>query len=151
MPPSPNAMPPIPPPPPATLQLPERRIRLSVRRSIDGRALVVIALCAALTDVALRSGGFSVAGVILVVGISGGMLWTGRLANPHARALIAAAPLFGVWIFIRASPWLLPLDVIATAGMLALGASLASTGSIFDLTVSGLAGRGLWGLLHGAM
>jgi hypothetical protein len=141
--------PPLPPPP--ELSLPERRIDLSVRRPIDGRALAVIAVCAALTDVALRSGGFSLAGFILLVAISAGMLATGRLANPQSRMLIAAAPLFGLWIFVRASPWLLPLDVIAAAGLLVLGASLASGGSMLDLTVSGLAGRGLWSVLHTAM
>jgi hypothetical protein len=146
-----DAVPPPPPPPPPSPLPPERRKELSVQRSIDGRALAVIALCAALTDLALRSGGFSVAGVVLVVAVSGGMLWSGRLTNPQARALVAAAPLFGLWVFVRASPWLLPLDVIATTGMLVLGASLATTGSIFDLTASGLAARGMRGFLHGAM
>lgn len=121
----------------------------AVRVPADGRVLAACAIAAVLTDLALRSGVAGVAGALLVVAVTAALLWSGRLENPHARALVASAPLFGVWLCLRAAPWLLALDVVAAAGLLALGAAMARGGRLADLSIPGLAVRALTMVGHG--
>jgi hypothetical protein len=102
-----------------------------------------------LADLAVRSGGAGLAGAILVLTVAGMLLAGGRPAGWQARAVIAAAGLFGGFLAVRASPWLLPLDVFAAGGLLALGASLAGGGSILDLSLLGLVVRAGHAGLHG--
>jgi Domain of unknown function (DUF4153) len=101
----------------------------------DGRVLVGVAAAAVATDLALRSGVAGLAGALLVAVAAAALLASGRLHTRSARLATAAAPLFGVWLAIRATPWLVPLDVLAAGGLLALGASLARGGSLADLTI----------------
>jgi len=122
---------------------------LRVGRPADWRVPVAAAAAAAWTDLALRAGVAGVAGTLLVAVVSAGMLLSGRITNPQARALVAAAPLFGVWLTLRQSVWLLPLDLLAVAGLLALGASLARGGSVFDLSLPRLLSRAVAGAAHG--
>src|SRR6266540_3489992 len=60
------------------------RFDLSVVRPADGRALAVIVVAAAGTDLAVRSGIAVLAGALLVVTVAAGMLATRRLENPQA-------------------------------------------------------------------
>ena len=136
--------PPAPAPRPAPLDL-----GLGTRRPADRRVLVAAAAAAALTDLAVRSGVRGLAGSVLVVAVVAGLLATGRLDNPQARALAAAAAVFGVFLTLRASQWLLPLDVVACAGLLVLAASLAGDGSVLDLPFPDLAVRAGHALAHG--
>jgi hypothetical protein len=62
---------------------------------------------------------------------------------------VAAAPLFGGWLALRSSDWLVPLDVLAVAVLLLLGASLSNGGSLFDLSVAEGAQRLAVAALHG--
>ncbi len=74
---------------------------------------------------------------------------------------MAATVPFGICLSVRMSPWLLPLDILAIAGLLVLGASLAASvdalvdasvdgrGSLFDLPVPNLVVRALHALGHG--
>jgi hypothetical protein len=121
---------------------------LSVERPADGRVLVAVVAAAVATDLAVRSSGVGAAAAVLVTVVAGGMLATGRVRNPQAAWLIATAPAFGVWLMFRTSPWLLPLDALAAAGMLALGASLARGGSLLDLSPVPLVVRGGFAALH---
>jgi len=109
----------------------------------------VIVVAAAGTDLAVRSGIAVLAGALLVVTVAAGMLATGRLENPQARAMVATAPLFGVWLSLRSSPWLVPLDVVASGGLLCLGASFARGGSVLDLSLPQAVVRVVAGLAHG--
>lgn len=87
------------------------------------------------TDLALRHGPPTISGAVLVAVAAAGLLVAARPVNRQAVALIAAAPLFGVWLVLRFTPWVLPLDVVAAAGLLALGAAYARGGSILDLSL----------------
>jgi Domain of unknown function (DUF4173) len=80
---------------------------------------------------------------------STGLLASGRLANPQARALAAAAPAFGIWLALRRSPWLLPLDLLSTAVLLVSAASLARGGSVLDIPIPNLVARASLGIVHG--
>jgi Domain of unknown function (DUF4173) len=101
----------------------------------DGRVLAGVAAAAVATDLAVRSGVAGLTGALLVAVAAAALLASGRLHTPSAWLATVAAPVFGVWLAIRASPWLVPLDVLAAGGLLVLGASLARGGSLADLTI----------------
>src|SRR5207248_10235528 len=114
-----------------------------VARPADGR-VVLLALGGGLgADLALRSGGIGVAGAMLGVGLAAGILASGRIQNPQARGVALLAPAFAVWFVVRSSPWLLPLDLAATGGLLALAGALAREGSVLDLSLPWLGQRAL--------
>ena len=113
-----------------------------------GAGVVVSALLAgALSDLAVRSA-FGLAGTILVFGVVAAFLLAGRPASRQSRGLIAGSALFGAFFALRTSPWLVPLDILVVSGLLVLGASLASSGSAFDLPVSGLLARAVHAVIH---
>jgi hypothetical protein len=122
---------------------------LAVRRPADGATLAAVAVAAVLTDVAVRSGPDGLAGAVLVALVAGGLLLSGRVANPQARALAGVAVLFGVFLAARTSPWLLPFDVMAVGGLLVLAASFASGGSVVDLTIPAAVTRACVAVAHG--
>jgi len=112
---------------------------------------VAVGAAAVGTDLALRSGVKGLAGALLVAIVAGGALASRRIPNTKAWPLFLAAPLFGACLMFRSSPWLLPLDVLAAAGVLVLGATLSRKGDPLELTVPGLLGRGLHALVHGTL
>jgi hypothetical protein len=111
--------------------------------------LAAAAVAAVLTDLAVRAGAAGLAGTLLVVAVAAALVGSGRVAGAQPTALVAAAVPFAVCLSVRMSPWLLPLDVLAVAGLLVLGASLAGGGSLFDLPVPNLAVRAVHSLFHG--
>jgi hypothetical protein len=129
--------------------LEELQDSLAVRRPADGATLALVSVAAVMTDVAMRSGPDGLAGALLVALVAGGLLLSGRVANPQARALAAGAVVFGVFLAVRTSPWLLPLDVLAVGGLLVLAASFASGGSVLDLTVPAAVTRAVHAVAHG--
>ena len=131
--------------PAASFLAPDRRARpawLGVGRPADWRVLVAAAVAGVLTDIALRGGGAGVGGALLIAALAAGLLGAGRLRTRQAWLLAAAAPVFGIWLALRTSPWLLPLDVIAALGLLVLAAGLARGGSVWDLPAARLVVRG---------
>jgi Domain of unknown function (DUF4173) len=114
----------------------------------DGRVLAGVVAAAVATDLAVRSGVAGLTGALLVAVAAAALLASGRLHTPSARLATAAAPVFGVWLAIRASPWLVPLDVLAAGGLLALGASLARGGSLADLTIPRVVLRAIHAGVH---
>lgn len=109
----------------------------------DWRALAVVAIGGLGFDLAVRSGVAGFGGALLVMAVAVGVLASGRIENRLAWPLLGAAPLFGIWLAIRMSPWLLPFDILAAGGLLALGAVLGRDGDPTDLTVPNLMERGL--------
>jgi hypothetical protein len=95
----------------------------------DGWVVAGVAATAVATDLALRSGALGLAGALLVLVAAVALLACGRLATWQARLVAAVAPVFGAFLAIRTSAWLLPLDLLAALGLLALGASLARAGT----------------------
>ncbi len=104
------------------------RPRTAARAAVAGVAGVA-------TDLALRHGPPTVAGAALVFVAAAGLLVAARPSNRQATALIALAPVFGVFLVLRYTYWVLPLDVVAAGGLLALGAAYARGGSILDLSL----------------
>src|SRR5207247_9046224 len=60
----------------------------------------------------------------------------------------AAAPLFGMWLFLRTSPWLLIPDLVVVAGLIGLGVSLGR-GSLLDMTIPSAVARIIQVMAHG--
>ena len=126
-----------------------RPFGLGVNRPADARVLVAAGVAAVLADLAVRSGVAGVAGTLLVIAVVAGVLASGRATNVEAACVIGAALPFGLFLSLRTSPLLLPLDIMAIAGLLLLGSSLAGGGRLFDLPVPSLAARGLHAAAHG--
>jgi hypothetical protein len=124
------------------------QLDLEVERRADGRVLAAAAVAAVMTDLALRSGVAGVAGALLVVAVAACLLASGRVTNPQAQGLVAAAVVFGAWLPVRMSPWLLPLDVLAAGLLLVAGASLARGGSVLDLSLPRAVSRAVHAAAH---
>src|SRR5438477_289426 len=58
-------------------------------------------------------------------------------------------PGFGIWLAVRTSPWLLPLDILAAGGLLLVGVSFARGGSVLDLSAPRVVVRSVHGIVHG--
>src|SRR2546426_12159820 len=77
-------------------------------------------------------------------------MFAGRLMTLESRALAVGALLFGAWLMVRASPWLLWPDLVMSFALLGLAASLSVRGSLMDLGMAELMARSIHGLMHGA-
>lgn len=132
------------------LILPDRPdwAELRLARPAGGGVVVAALVAGVVADLAVRSGG-ALAGAVLVTAVAVMLLGTGGARGVQSRALIGVASVFGAFLALRASPWLLPLDVLASGALLALGASLAPGGSLLHLPLLGLAARGVHAGLHG--
>jgi len=112
------------------------------------RALALALLGGVAFDTGLRGGIDSVAGALAVAAGAAVLLASGRLRTAHARIIVAAAPVFGVWLAIRATPWLLPFDIVASAALLVLGASLGSGGSLLDVSIPAAIARAMQSIVQ---
>ena len=117
-------------------------------RSGDGGVVVSALAAGVLADLAVRSGG-GLSATLLVFVVAAAFLVAARPAGWQSLGLIATSAVFGGFLAVRSSPWLVPLDVLAIGGLLVLGASLARGGSILDLPLSGLLARAVHAVVHG--
>ena len=122
-----------------------------LRAPATAASLVAIAVVGVLADQVLRVGAFGLGTTFTIVCTAGALLWIGGLARWEARAACLIAVLFALWLTLRASPWLVWPDVIASIGLLMVAASLASRGSLMDLGAAEAAARTIHGLLHLAL
>jgi hypothetical protein len=117
----------------------------------DRRVLIGIGVAAMLTDLAVRSGVAVVGGTLLVLAVVVAMLGSGRVVNRDARVLATTAGVFGLFLSWRQSDWLLPLDVLAVAGLLVLSASFARGGRVAELTIGSALSRTVAAGFHGLL
>jgi uncharacterized protein DUF4153 len=122
---------------------------LALRRRPAPTVAVAALVAGLLTDLAVRSGAIGLSGTLLVVMVAAAVAAAGRRAGWQPVLLAAGAGVFGLFLTLRTSPWLVPLDVLAAALLLVLAASLASGGSLFDLPLPALAVRAVGAALHG--
>lgn len=123
-------------------------LRIDLVQPISAALVLVAVGIGLLGDLAVRSGVVGVAGALLVAATSAALLASGRLRTKQSKVLVALAPLFGVWLALRSSGWLLPLDLVAAFGLLALGVSLSSGGTLANLPWSELMARAWHAVLH---
>jgi hypothetical protein len=79
----------------------------------------------------------TVAATLAVIVVGVGLLVASRSTNRTAWLLVAAAIAVGVWLPLRTSPWLVPLDVLTAGGLLVVAATFARDGRLRDLTFAG--------------
>jgi uncharacterized membrane protein len=103
----------------------------------DSRTLVAAAAGGLAFDLAVRSGVVGVGSALAVAVGALAVTQTGRRRadTGQARALAAAAVVFGACLALRTSPWLLLPDTAAAAGLLALAASLGPHTRLRDLSI----------------
>jgi hypothetical protein len=120
----------------------------SVSVPADRRVLLAAAAVAIATDIAARAGGVGLGGALLVAVVAGAVLAIRPPAGLHARLLVAGTPLFGLWLFLRTSPWLLLPDLVVVGGLLVLGVSLGRR-SLLDLSIPAASAHAVRALGHG--
>lgn len=91
------------------------------------------------------------AGGLVFLGAAVVLLASGRVRQTEARVLVALAPVFGLWLFVRTSPWLLPFDVLAACSLLVVGATIGRRGSIFDLPAARVVRECVAVVAHGVL
>lgn len=121
----------------------------AVEEAADARVLVVAAAGAVGVDLAVRSGVASLGGALCVLAVAVGLAGSGRIRNPHAVGALLLAPVFGVFVALRQSPWLVLLDLAAAAVCLAVAASFARGGSLLDFPAAELVVRAARAIAHG--
>lgn len=116
----------------------------------DAAVLGMAVAAGVVFDLAVRSGFTVLAGSLLVVVLASEPAVTGRLRNQQAQGLLAVAAVFGLFLSVRAAPWLVAVDVAVCAGLLVMGASFARGGSVLDVRAVDLLARGFEAVAHGA-
>lgn len=119
-----------------------------VERATDFRVLVAAGAAAVAFDVAVRSGPVSLSGTVLAVVLAVGLAAGGRFANPQARAVLALVPVVGVFLSLRAAPWLVACNLLTVAVLLLLAAAYARGGDLLDVRAGAVAGRLRQSLVH---
>jgi hypothetical protein len=118
-----------------------RYLDAPIAKPRDTFALTASAVVALAFDLAIRSGLVGVGGALAIAVACGALAASGRLRNRQAVVLVAAAPLFGIWLVLRASAWLFPLNVIAACGLVLLATSLSAGGTIWNLSIPSVVAR----------
>ena len=121
------------------------RLTLRDRANLAGvGAAIVVGLVA---DQCLRTGSVGL-GFSLAIGLGGlALVWIGvQRLEPQLYATVAVV--FGAWLTVCASPWLLWPDLIALLLLLGMAASLSVRGTMLDLGLAESVARAAHGLLH---
>jgi len=112
-------------------------------------AAAVVLVVGLLADQWLRTGAFGVgASLAIAVAAVALVFFSVRIRRTEPRLLVAAAAIFGVWLSLRASPWLLWPDLAAAAILLVTAASFARRGSLLDIGIAEAAARSVQAALH---
>lgn len=99
----------------------------------DPRVLVAVLAMAVSVDVAFRTRIDGLAGFVLVLAVSAGLLFSGRIKNRRVRwACVASLP-FGFFLVFRTSLWLVTLDLMIAFGLFVLASVFARGGDPFDV------------------
>ena len=102
-----------------------------------------------IADQSLRAGAVGLGASITFAVAGVAFAFMGRISRLEPRLLAAAAVLFGTWLSLRASPWLLVPDIAIALVLLAIAASLSVRGSVLDLGFAEALARGFSAGLHG--
>ncbi|HVE91506.1 MAG TPA: DUF4173 domain-containing protein [Actinomycetota bacterium] len=120
-------------------------------RGVTGAEAAVAVAAGVGLDLALRSGVAVTASVALMAGVVIALILSRRLVNPQSVALAAASLVTGSFLALRASAWLLPLDLLVSGALLMAACSYARGGSVVDVTVPRLVQRGIQAGLQGLL
>jgi Domain of unknown function (DUF4173) len=133
---------PVPSPPDAVIDV-GRLLRHLPGPTADApaRVALVVLVVAVAGDVLLRQGPATIAIGLLAVVLVAGLWWAELLATRVSAGLGAAGVVFAMFAGMRASPWLVGLDLVAAAGLIAVACSVAQGGRLDDLGAAAVVQR----------
>jgi len=117
-------------PPPAT----------PLGRSLPTVAGIVLAT-AVLADLATRTRASGVAAVAAIWCLCAGLALAGRVRRPGGRLLLGAAALVSIFLALRASSWLIALDLVTVTALVGLACSSERDRRRFDTRFAGATRR----------
>jgi hypothetical protein len=122
----------------------------SLKVTVESTWWVVAAVLLAglLADQALRVGAFGVGASLTVAWIALALVFVARVQRLEARLMAGAAAVFGAWLSLRASPWLLWPDLAAGLILVASAASFARRGSLMNIGMAESAARSFHSMLN---
>ena len=106
------------------------------------------ALVGVLLDQTLRAPAFGLAASATLVSVATLLAFTGPARRLEPRVLLGVAAGFSLWLFLRASPWLLWPDLAASVLLIGIAASVSARGSIFDVGFTEVAARAANAVAH---
>ncbi len=127
-----------------------RWANLRLKRVATWTSLASVSIVGLLADQALRSGTFGLAASLTFIAAALALTFAGPLRRVEPRVLAAVAAIFAAWFTFRSSAWLLWPDVVVSAALLGMAASLADRGSLSDIGIAELAARAFHGVAHAA-
>jgi len=110
--------------------------------------IAAVLLVGLLADQALRVGAFGLGASLAVACMALALVFIARMKRLDARLLAGAAAIFGTWLSLRASPWLLWPDLAAGLILLASAASFARRGSLMNTGMAEAAARAFHEMLN---
>jgi hypothetical protein len=126
-----------------------RWLSLDLRASATWFSLAGALLVGLTADQALRAGTFGLAASLVTAFTGLALIFAARLFTLESRVWVAAAVLFGAWLTVRSSPWLLWPDLVMSLALVGLAASVAVRGSLLDIGVAEAIARAVHALAHG--
>jgi hypothetical protein len=132
---------------PATAAIDDPVATITKSWSRRGRRALAAALgLGVAVDVTMHAAIDGRAGTMLTAAAACAMLAGARVRRPSAIVVALLAPVLGVWLSVRESPWLLSLDLIAIAVLLLMAAGFNHGGDPRNLTFVDLGRRGIYAL-----
>ena len=136
---------------PATVTRPDPGwLKVELRTPATWLSLASALVVGLVADQWLRVGVFGLAAFLTLAITALSLMFAGRLMTLESRVLAAGAVLFGAWLMVRASPWLLRPDLAMSFALLGLAASLSVRGSLMDVGIAEVLARSVHGVVHGA-
>jgi hypothetical protein len=118
-----------------------RRVFAPVVEAATVRDLGLVVVAGVGFDLGVRSGIATIGGTIGAVLAAAALLASGRVRSTAGRVLAGAAGIFGAFLCLRTSPWLVSLDLLVIAGALVGAALLGRDAPLGDVGPGALAGR----------
>jgi hypothetical protein len=122
---------------------------LTVRTEATWLVVALALVVGLLMDQALRVGAVGLGASVTLACAALLLVFASGIARLEPRLLAAMAAVFGGWLSLRSSPWLVLPDIGATLLFLVAAASLAVRGSLLDMGVAESVARGFQAAIHG--
>ena len=122
---------------------------LKLRSQAAWATVVAVLVVGLVADQFLRSGAVGLGASATFASAAVLLVFAGRISRLEPRLLAASAVLFGTWLSLRASAWLLVPDIAVALVLLGIAASLSFRGSMLDVGIAEVIARGFHGAFHG--
>ncbi len=133
------------PPPPSEHPAPDEsfartKARFAAIGTPSHRTLIGVAIVGLAVDQSVRRHPNSLIGAVTVLLFSLVLLTSGSLESRASKTLVGLAPMFGIWLAIRASTSLTTFNILAIIAVWMIGTGVAKRGRFFDYRLTWLAG-----------